>query len=162
MLFEPFPKLLKVVAEAFHEFAANYDGVVVDEVEVSDGFLVLADKHEGVGAEQGEMFGERTEFTDEFGECGLKFLVECLAFVVNPVFNNATGYFMVVVVEYAQFAAFLLHLKVEVGEWEAFCVGGELGRGFAQCALDLLNGTFGEYHGGRVFWSYEFQRYNIF
>ena len=79
-------------------------------MEFGDGFLLLVNEHEGVGFEDGQVVKEFALLLDGAEQKGLDVGVEVFGLIAQPTFHDAARQFLVLVVEYEQFAALLLHL----------------------------------------------------
>ena len=58
LFFKFLPKRIEIFLKPFQELAAQNDGVVVDHIEVGNGFFVFIDKHKRVRAQHVKRFSQ--------------------------------------------------------------------------------------------------------
>lgn len=134
-----FPESLEVVFQALHEFPVEQNGVVVHQVKFGHGFFVFVDEHERVRLQYLQVFQRILQVRYALLQDGGHRLIEMLVRIADPFLHDAPRQFRIVIIEYKQFAAFLLDLQVQVGEWQVFYLDLKFLRDLSQGAFHLLD-----------------------
>lgn len=140
-----FEEGIEFFVQSLQKFRVEHHGIVINEVEVADGFAVLAHKYEGEGVENAHGIDFLAQLAETLLDDRCSDFVQVFFRGFQPLSNDGAVEFLHIVVVGQQFCALRLHLHVNVGE-HGFCVFGELGGHLVDGALDLLDGLLRCFH----------------